>query len=313
MTVSAVQAPVVAFADDPLGLVANTNPDAAPSPFLMGTGILDPRPAYTYAPGSQGSAIPGQSGAITTGVPTMMWSVCTDIIAVYAVPSTISAVNIAASQSPVAAALTLVSVTGAGITAGVSIVNAANKQTVTGLLAIDGPMAAVSFGQSGAFQAWNPATALSRAVRLTSGGNDSGITFNVRGYDLFGYPMSENITGANAGIATGKKTWKYIASITPSAAVAGTVSVGTADIYGFPIRADSFGLLDIVWANAVITANTGYTVPDATSPATFTTGDVRGTYATQSASNGTNALHIYISIPPANLITAVGQYGVSQV
>ena len=41
----------------------------------------------------------------------------------------------------------------------------------------------------GKFQAWDPTKAISRNVRITSAGDDSGKTFAVVGYDLYGYPM----------------------------------------------------------------------------------------------------------------------------
>jgi hypothetical protein len=71
--------------------------------------------------------------------------------------------------------------------------------------------------------------------------------------------------------------------------------VGTADIFGIGLLSTNWGCIDVTWNNQSITANTGYTVADQTSPATSTTGDVRGTYAVQSASDGTKRLTIYAS------------------
>lgn len=303
MTISAIPGPIVVFPSDVLGLgPANQNPEGGPSPLLHFAALLDPRPVYTYKPGQDFGAITGCFAG-------------SDFLLINQVPSTIADNNIAASQTPGAATtLTLVSASGAGITVSTSITNATTGATVTGLLAIDTATAFVAFGQSKTINAWDPTTMAARNVRITSGGNDSGLTFTVAGYDVYGTPMTEAITGANAGIASGLKAWKYIASITVSGGtVATTVKVGTGDVYGMPLRCDFVGLAQINWNSTGITASTGFTVPDATSPATTTTGDVRGTYNVQSASDGTKRLIVSVMIPPNNLSTAnPGLFGVVQ-
>lgn len=297
MAVTAFSGAVVTFPSGVNGEPAGQNPNAGPIYGQHGTALLDPRSQFTYLPG-------GTSPFYGFGS-----TVC---VAIDQVPSTISAVNIAASQTPGAAALTLVSSSGAGITTGVSIVNANTRANVTGLLAIDTKVGAVTYGSDGIVNVWDPGTLIARAIRISSGGNDTGITFTVKGYDIFGFPMTETITGTSGGVAAGAKAWKYIASITPSASVATTCSVGTADIYGLPLRADFFAYADIVWNNTAITASTGFTGA-VTTTATAITGDVRGTYATQSsASDGTKRLQIFITMNPTNLKTTAGIFGVAQ-
>lgn len=66
-----------------------------------------------------------------------------------------------------------------------------------------------------------------RTVVITSGGDDSGISFNVVGTDLDGASLTENITGADTGAATGSKYFKTIVSITAVGDPAGTVIAGT--------------------------------------------------------------------------------------
>jgi hypothetical protein len=268
---------------------------------------MDSRVPWTYLEGAgEGVKVYGHVGG--------------DYIAIDQTPSAISAVNIVASYTPGAAlTLTLVTVTGAGITVGQSIYSPSSNSTVAGLLAIDGAAGFLTTGTAKTIAVRDPTTMISRAVRVTSGGNDSGITFTVTGYDIYGYLMHETITGANAGIATGKKAFKYIASIVASAAVASTVSVGTSDIIGLPMRADSFAYANIFVANAAITANTGFTGAVATTPATYTTGDVRGTYALQTPSNGTTTtVQMFITpsvaamINSTNSSTFAGIYGTTQ-
>ncbi len=266
----------------------------------MGSALLDRRDRQTYVPGQD-------FGQKTYG------HLISEVQAIDAIPSTIADNNIAASQSPGASALTLVSSTGAGITVSTSITQGATGATVTGLLAIDTAMAGVTFGSAATVNIWDPTKAISRNVRITSGGDDSGITFLVAGYDLYGFPMTERITGANAGIAAGAKAFKYIASVTPSAAAATTVKVGTGDVIGLPLRCDRFGYARIVYIDTVITASTGFVAAVTTSPATTTTGDVRGTYALQTASNGTRRLQVFITPSVANISSNSGTYGVTQV
>jgi hypothetical protein len=177
-------------------------------------------------------------------------------------------------------------------------------------------MAGVGFGQDAMCNIWDPTKSIARNVRITSGGNDTGITFLVVGYDLYGYPMSEAITGANAGVASGAKAFKYIASITPSGAVATTASAGTGDVIGLPLRADFVGQVMINYNNAWVTASTGFTAA-VTTTASTTTGDVRGTYALQSASDASKRLMVYITptvaaISGANTNLVTGLFGVAQ-
>ena len=303
MSITPFDGPILTRRANPLGPFgsgsANQNPQESPSVFLEGTMLLDPRAPYTFVSG-------GDVSAKTYG-----W-VSTRCLVVNQVPSTISAVNIAASQSPGAGAITLVSSSGAGITVGVSITRADTGAAVTGLLAIDSTMAAVAYGQDGTINAWDPTKAISRNVRIVSGGDDSGITFTVTGYDLYGYPMSEAITGANAGTASGVKAFKYISAVTHTGSVATTVTIGTGDVYGFPLRCDYFSEPQIYWNNTAITASTGFVAAVTTSPATTTTGDVRGTYATQSASDNTKRLQIYVSPSAANVSSITGLLGVAQ-
>lgn len=173
----------------------------------------------------------------------------------------------AASQSPATAALTL--------------------RAGTGITAVVDPYGVTRYTAD-----------VPRTVTITSGGNDTGITFLVKGYDQYNYAMSEAITGANATIATGKKAFKSVVSITPSGSVATTVIAGTSDVFGLPcVLADIDYIINAKW-DATLAANAGTAVAaDATSPATTTTGDVRGTFAQSgNASNGSRRLVITLAL-----------------
>ena len=65
-----------------------------------------------------------------------------------------------------------------------------------------------------------------RIVTFLSAGDDSGDTFTVTGTDVNGDAQTEDITGANAGTATGSKYFKTVTQIAIDGASAGNVSAG---------------------------------------------------------------------------------------
>jgi hypothetical protein len=80
-----------------------------------------------------------------------------------------------------------------------------------------------------------------RRILLTSGGDDSDISFTLYGTDWNGNPISETITGSNGSTVTTTRDFKTITAIWPSAAVQTTVTVGTTTIAtSRPIRLDNF-------------------------------------------------------------------------
>jgi hypothetical protein len=102
-------------------------------------------------------------------------------------PTAVDADGVCASQSPAAGAILI---NGALTTGGVATFGAAQK------------------------------------VRLTSGGNDSGITFTFTGTDADGNVQSETVNGTNASNSDTTKFYKTITSISKSGAAAGTIVVG---------------------------------------------------------------------------------------
>ncbi len=305
---TAFKGPLIVYGQrPPRGTAGSENPRLGPSIFWGGIGFIDSRWGYNRT-------VPGAFG----------WYGSNLLLDV--VPSTLSAVNIAAAQVPVAAtALTLVSATGSGVTvlaAAQGVATAGNIAIIpSGALALDGVGGFVGFGSADPTNSswqdikfYDPTKSVARNVRITSAGNDSGATFTVAGYDIYGVAMSETITGANATVASGKKAFKYVVSVTPAGTLSGAnASVGTGDVYGFSLSVALFPYVDIFWNNALITSPTGFVVPDATSPATATTGDVRGTYAVQSASDGSKRLTVYYA-PNLAAISAgsTGLVGVTQ-
>jgi hypothetical protein len=169
------------------------------------------------------------------------------------------------------------------------------------------------FGAPASVYLWNPQALVSRAVSVTGSSSSTGGNITISGYDIYGVPMSEVIAApAGATTVNGKKAFKYISSVVPAFTDAHNYSVGTTDIYGFPLRSDFFSDVTINYNAAAVTANTGYVAAVTTSPATTTTGDVRGTYALQSASDGSKRLAIRQFILPANMNSVTGLFGVTQ-
>lgn len=298
MPLSELGGPLIVF-----GGSAGGNPDFGPSLFRNGAGLMDPRFSYPY--GAAGLKALGFSGS--TYIPT-----------INAVPSALTTTAIAAAQTPTAGTkLTLVTSTGAGITVvptgGVQVMPS-GVTIPAGTLAIDGLPGTVFLGSSGAVQLYDPSKALARAVTISCNGNDGTGTYTVQGFDIYGFAMSEAITGsATSSTVTGAKAFKFITSITPSGTINSTsVSAGQSDKYGFPLRADALGDIHVVWNNINVTAVTGFVAAVSTA-ASATTGDVRGTYAVQTtASNGTIRLQIFNTPSVADLLSTSGLFGVTQ-
>lgn len=137
-----------------------------------------------------------------------------------------------------------------------------------------------------------------RAVSLTSTSNLSGLNVTVVGFDYRGNLNTSTRAGPNNNTVNTLKAFKSVLSVTPSATNAGTMSVGSSDIFGLPVVvADAGYITQAKWDNT-LAANAGtLVVADATSPATAATGDVRGTYAQSgNASNGSRRLVLGIHL-----------------
>lgn len=130
----------------------------------------------------------------------------------------------------------------------------------------------------------------------------------VYGTDVYGNAMSEAITLNGTTAVSGEKAFKTITRIAASAA-ATDFFVGTGDVFGLPFRTDSRNFALTAWNGAFVTTGT-FVAADTTSPATTTTGDVRGTYAVPDAADGTKALSVWIFIEDPDTVT--GLYGVTQ-
>ena len=156
---------------------------------------------------------------------------------------------------------------------------------------------------AGAALVFDETQALERGVAIVGILAGTGGTFTIKGADIYGQTQSEVVTLiSGASTAKSVKAYKIINSVTPGFADSThTYSVITNDLFGFPFRNDLWENLDIFFAGVVKTASTGWTAGDQTTPATTSTGDPRGTYALQTASQGIDRLVIYQTLPFNNI------------
>lgn len=260
---------------------------AAPSIDYLASGIQDHRLPYN----SRGSSI-NQPGVLG-------WYGSATTVTVNTVPAVAATANIAALANAVqGTAMVLRAATGAGIT----VLSPAAPATLfpTGLVLTAGRVIGalptlVSFGvsASGGFNTsfYNRDTYVGRCISISGVVNGAGGNFLASGYDIYGFPMSQLITvAAGANTVNSTKAFKIITSVVPQFSDAHTYSVGTADIFGFGMYVNLWESTLIRYNGALITASTGFTAGDVTTPATNITGDVRGTYAVQSATDGVKRL-----------------------
>ena len=169
-------------------------------------------------------------------------------------------------------------------------------------------------------------TTSSGAVASTAG-TITGLTFTlgaapqvvtVSGYDYYGQAMTEAITSSSSvsTAVNGKKAFYQISSIATAGATGTALTVGTTDILGFPLRTFDAGyVVRVGWNNTLANDAGTFVVADMTTPATSTTGDVRGTYVPSSATNGIKRLVAVIALPGIATgpnATRTGALGVTQ-
>ena len=172
-------------------------------------------------------------------------------------------------------------------------------------------------------------TTAGAAITTTAAGSNTGLTFTgtltartvtVSGYDYYGQAMTSTITTstASAGTATSTKAFYQVTGISINAASGGSITVGTSDVLGFPVRVlDAGYLVSIGWNNTVArdTGGSSAFVAAVTATATSGTGDVRGTYKPSSASDGTKRLVVAIALPNTAVgpnATQAGALGITQ-
>jgi hypothetical protein len=148
---------------------------------------------------------------------------------------------------------------------------------------------------------------------VSSNAGDTSQTVTITGTDYYGQTQTQRLTLNGTTTVTSTKTFKTVTQVAVSAALAGNLSVGNANLYGLPYAVTNAGyLLRTGWDNVVADNGGTFVAADATTPS-VTTGDVRGTFAPSgNAANGTRRLVIAIGLtaiqagPTATQTGAIG-------
>lgn len=157
-----------------------------------------------------------------------------------------------------------------------------------------------------------------RCVTITATGANTA-TYLVRGYDVYGQPMSALLAAPSTSTVATTKAFKTVTSVSNANATAGTngLTVGFNDKLGLPLRVTDVGYVTSVKWAATLAADAGtFVAADQTSPATTSTTDVRGCYTPSSAANGTRRLVMTIALPALAVgpdATRTGAVGTDQV
>jgi len=148
---------------------------------------------------------------------------------------------------------------------------------------------------------------------VTSNAGNTTQTVTVTGTDYYSQSQTETLTCNGTTTVNGKKAFSTITQVTVSDAITGTISVGNTDVFGLPYRITDAGyLFRTGWAGAVADNAGTFVAADTTSPATATTGDVRGTFTPTTSANGSRRLVIGMimtsvqSGPNATQTSAIG-------
>ena len=157
-----------------------------------------------------------------------------------------------------------------------------------------------------------------RAVSITIGtGTIAATNVTVSGYDYYGQAMSEVISTGTTQSTTvnGAKAFFQVSSVAVAGDCGGTISVGTTDIIGLPVRVNNAGYISRAGWNNTLAEDAGTFVAAATATATTSTGDVRGTFTPSSACDGIKRLVVGILLPAIAVgpnATRQGALGVTQ-
>lgn len=156
-----------------------------------------------------------------------------------------------------------------------------------------------------------------RTIAVYCAADASSSTLTIYGYDQYGQPMSQAITGPNTTTVQTTKCFKSVYRISSSATVAQNCYVGLGTGIGLPYRCTDLGYIASVMYNqtAISITSTACKVADTTSPATTATADVRG-YIVVGQTDGTKRLVVNYALPAIATgpnATRAGAVGVTQV
>lgn len=152
---------------------------------------------------------------------------------------------------------------------------------------------------------------IARTVQAVSTvGTDTTQTLTFTGTDFYSVPVVETVTMNGTNIVQGLKAFKTVNRVASSGSFGGSVTAGSGDKFGIPFRINKKGSLQAFWDNTWNNASGTTTIAVTTTPATATTGDVRGTYTTATASDATRTLAFWVYMDDVD--SNNGLYGVDQ-
>jgi hypothetical protein len=309
-----------------------------PAPMDLGLGPLgriyawDVVPQALVANNIATSQTPAAAGALTLTAGTSVKSVTTTAGVAALVVDVPRAIRVTTAT---AAAATLASVIIANITGGITFTSQSGlvtgqRLTISGTLGGTGTITGYTDPTTYILTAVTATSATltttAGAAVVTTAGTPTGLTYTlgvapvtatVSGFDYFGQAMSEAIT-TSAAVSTavnGLKAFYVITGVSVSAATGTALTVGTNNVLGIPVRVANIAYLASVKSNNVLAQDAGTFVAADTATATTTTGDVRGTYAPATASNGIVRTVAGILLPAIAVgpnATRVGALGVTQ-
>lgn len=295
-----------------LGQDLEHNDQRAPDLSDLGYGMMDPRQAYAYNPGA--------------GTNDQVLGFYNSVGYVDYVPATRSDSSGAASL--VKSSVTNVAAGGSYVLAAASSALGTYATTIiapeTGkvsesLIAVDSTAVTLPFGTAGTVTMWNPAGGAGRCVSITTSSSGDAGTYSIAGRDVYGYKITETLslsqgtTNSSGYTIKSQKAFKYVSAITNSTTTTSTsVYIGFSDTFGFPlivpyaginvqveVLASAFGSSVALVPLSSLNTRLASTVPTQTS----TTPDVRGTFASSVASNGTVRLQMLVTPLAANMVS----------
>lgn len=146
-----------------------------------------------------------------------------------------------------------------------------------------------------------PGGSAGRALNVVSSTTDTTQIVTVVGKDAFGATLSQAFTLNGTTAVVGTKAFATVTGISVNIALAGNLSVGTINVFGLPVPLPMLGLVVKDLTDGAVSGTAGtFVVADTTSDgSTSSTGDVRGTYAPNTAANGTHYYHVLLAAPDA--------------
>ncbi len=304
MGITAISGPQVVYGvtTTTSGAVTEYNEERGPSTFDMGYALLDPRPFYNYDPGN---AVGTRVAVLFHGrgyVDYAPFTASSNLFATSSSQLLAGTLTIYSSKASLGSIPTTIFPPEGGAAVSVYALDSTAAQLVF-------PSTAGSGQVGGSIAAWNPNAGTGRGIQVTS--VTCGIaSVTIAGRDMYGFKVTETCSAtssdANNIIFTSKKTYKYISAITVSTAgaPAGTTSTGigagTVDTFGFPLLVRYTGI-DVQYGisagtSAAFALSVANITRGATATATSTTGDVRGTYVSSTATDGTLRIQMAINV-----------------